>query len=157
MKRRRGSVLSLGSPSLGATVRSSSRQVVAGGEALGTDRWLWAPSARAPQGSSPLPEFPRPYSTARLAFKSSLEQPPQKRALIDPGPVSKQLGAAPQGRLCVWSGCPGSGPATQTPSAVPPSGGCGFKHVRLGARPCTTLLQGQVKANMGCAPRRLPP
>ena len=41
----------------------------AGAEALGTDRWLWAPSARAPQGSSPLPEFPRPYSTACFPVK----------------------------------------------------------------------------------------
>ena len=39
---------------------------------LRTDRWLWAPSARVPKfkKSSPWPEFPRPYSTARLACSS---------------------------------------------------------------------------------------
>ena len=72
-----------------------------------------------PRGAPRCPSFQGP--TPRRAFQSNLEQLLQKRALINPAPVSKQPGAAPQGRLYVWSGCPGSGPATQTPSPSPPS------------------------------------
>ena len=95
------------------------------------------------RGAPRCPSFQGP--TPRRAFQSNLEQPLQKRALINPAPVSKQPGAAPQGRLCVWSGCPGSG--------RPPQRWLWVQACEV----CTTLLQGQVKANLGCAPRRLPP
>ena len=97
---------------------SSPRQVAVGAEALGTDRWLWAPSARAPQGSSPLPEFPRPYSTARRAFQSNLEQPLQKRALINPAPVSKQPGQPPRAAFVCGVVAPAVGRLRKPPPPV---------------------------------------
>ena len=48
----------------------------------------------------PLCEFPKPHSSARCLLS---RQTLQKRALINPAPVSKQPGEAPQGRLCLES------------------------------------------------------
>ena len=76
-----------------------------------------------PEGGSPLPEFPTPTSVQGLldctvlAVKPNLEL--QKRALINPAPVSKQVGAAPPAPpLCVVVGCPAVGRLRKLPPPV---------------------------------------